>query len=70
MITGLGGEIVALEAPFDPETGAYHDPGRNRHLPRRRRGVRYCGRDPRSPILVQFETAGASFDHLDQCPGV
>jgi urease accessory protein len=24
MITGLGGDIVALEAPFDPETGAYH----------------------------------------------
>jgi urease accessory protein len=23
MVTGLGGEIVALEAPFDPETGAY-----------------------------------------------
>jgi len=24
MVTGLGGEIVHLEAPFDPETGAYH----------------------------------------------
>ena len=24
MVIGLGGEIVALEAPFDPETGAYH----------------------------------------------
>jgi urease accessory protein len=23
MVTGLGGEIAALEAPFDPETGAY-----------------------------------------------
>src|SRR5437899_5775366 len=23
MVTGLGGEIVALEAPFDPETGAF-----------------------------------------------
>jgi urease accessory protein len=24
MVIGLGGEIVDLEAPFDPETGAYH----------------------------------------------
>ena len=24
MVTGLGGRIVELEAPFDPETGAYH----------------------------------------------
>src|SRR5690242_8741918 len=24
MVTGLGGLIIELEAPFDPETGAYH----------------------------------------------
>ena len=24
MVTGLGGRIVELEAPFDPEAGAYH----------------------------------------------
>jgi urease accessory protein len=24
MVTRLGGQIVELEAPFDPETGAYH----------------------------------------------
>jgi urease accessory protein len=23
MVTGLGGELIALEAPFDPESGAY-----------------------------------------------
>ncbi|MBV8935774.1 MAG: urease accessory protein UreE, partial [Alphaproteobacteria bacterium] len=23
MVTGLGGQIAELEAPFDPETGAY-----------------------------------------------
>jgi hypothetical protein len=25
MVVGLGGRITRLEAPFDPETGAYHD---------------------------------------------
>jgi urease accessory protein len=25
MVAGLGGRITRLEAPFDPETGAYHD---------------------------------------------
>jgi urease accessory protein len=25
MVTGLGGRVVELEAPFDPETGAYHE---------------------------------------------
>jgi urease accessory protein len=25
MIAGLGGRITRLEAPFDPETGAYHE---------------------------------------------
>jgi urease accessory protein len=25
MIVGLGGRITRLEAPFDPETGAYHE---------------------------------------------
>jgi urease accessory protein len=24
MVRGLGGKIVDLEAPFDPEIGAYH----------------------------------------------
>jgi urease accessory protein len=27
MVTGLGGRIVELQAPFDPETGAYHSHG-------------------------------------------
>jgi urease accessory protein len=26
MVAGLGGRITSLEAPFDPETGAYHEP--------------------------------------------
>ncbi len=25
MVAGLGGRITRLEAPFDPETGAYHE---------------------------------------------
>ncbi len=25
MVTGLGGRIVELDAPFDPEAGAYHE---------------------------------------------
>jgi urease accessory protein len=25
MVTGLGGRITRLEAPFDPEAGAYHE---------------------------------------------
>jgi urease accessory protein len=25
MVVGLGGRITRLEAPFDPETGAYHE---------------------------------------------
>lgn len=25
MVAGLGGRIASLEAPFDPETGAYHE---------------------------------------------
>ena len=25
MVVGLGGRIICLEAPFDPETGAYHE---------------------------------------------
>ena len=24
MVTGLGGRVIELEAPFDPEAGAYH----------------------------------------------
>jgi urease accessory protein UreE len=24
MVAGLGGRVTRLEAPFDPETGAYH----------------------------------------------
>ena len=24
MVTGLGGKIIDLQAPFDPEIGAYH----------------------------------------------
>jgi urease accessory protein len=24
MVTGLGGSVIELEAPFDPEAGAYH----------------------------------------------
>jgi hypothetical protein len=27
MIVGLGGRITCLDAPFDPETGAYHEHG-------------------------------------------
>ncbi|MGB9646016.1 MAG: urease accessory protein UreE, partial [Stellaceae bacterium] len=27
MVTGLGGRIVELDAPFDPEAGAYHEHG-------------------------------------------
>jgi hypothetical protein len=25
MVAGFGGRITRLEAPFDPETGAYHE---------------------------------------------
>jgi urease accessory protein UreE len=25
MVAGLGGRITRQEAPFDPETGAYHE---------------------------------------------
>ena len=25
MVTGLGGRVIELEAPFDPEAGAYHE---------------------------------------------
>jgi urease accessory protein len=31
MVTGLGGQITRLDAPFDPEAGAYAAPGHDRH---------------------------------------
>jgi urease accessory protein len=31
MVTGLGGRLTPLDAPFDPETGAYAGPAFHRH---------------------------------------
>ncbi|MBV8118946.1 MAG: urease accessory protein UreE, partial [Alphaproteobacteria bacterium] len=31
MVSGLGGYLTALEAPFDPEAGAYAGAGRHHH---------------------------------------
>jgi urease accessory protein len=31
MVTGLGGAVVHLDAPFDPEGGAYHGSGHHHH---------------------------------------
>jgi urease accessory protein len=31
MVSGLGGRLTALEAPFDPEIGAYATAGPHRH---------------------------------------
>ena len=33
MVEGLGGHVEAIEAPFDPEAGAYAGGGEHRHSP-------------------------------------